>query len=318
MKRVFGFLTGSAKWIWRGVFISVFLFSLAFNVVAVMGGALFTAVSGAVGSVTGARTLVASHANEVADLNADLVAERRVQRELRGDIADLSGELAVTQTANRELRGQVTELGEEVATSRAALRQTRDEMIDLTDNLAAERLARRQLQDDFAGGLVEFKGRKIAIREAVGETADTVSSRAAKSATREIGSMAGEAIPYVGAAVIVGVTALEISDLCQTIKDMNALKRAFNRELEPSPEELTVCSMSVPSRTEIWEAAAASPGKAWAYASESVPTLEDIQSIEMPTFASMGALWRGLKDRGSETWTGTAEQSGKIWRWITE
>lgn len=318
MKKVFGVVLGSMKWLWRLLFVAVFVFSLAFNVIAVLGGALFNTVSAAVESLTGARTLVASHADEVADLNADLVAERRVQRELRGDVADLSADLTVARTTNRELRDQVTELGEEVATSRVALRQSRNELLDLTDNLAAERLARRQLQDDFAAGLVEFKGRKIALKEAVGETADTVSSRAAKSATREIGAMTGEAIPYVGTAVIVGVTALEIADLCQTIRDMNALKQAFNREEAPSEEELTVCSMVVPSRAEIWEAAAASPGKAWDYASEAVPSLEDIQSIEMPSLASMGALWQGLKDRGSEAWTGTAEQSGKIWRWMTE
>ncbi|MFP7572474.1 hypothetical protein, partial [Marivita sp. S2033] len=248
MKRVFGFLTGSISWIWRGVFVSVLLFSIAFNITAIFGGAIFTTVSGAFGALTGARTLVASHADEVADLNAEIFAERRVQRELRGDVADLTGDLAVAHTANRQLRDQATELGEEVTSSRLALRQARSEITDLTDNLAAERLARRQLREEIGEGLVNFGGRRVALRQAVEETADKVSSRATKSATREIGTMAGEAIPYVGTAVIVGVTALEINDLCRTIQDMNALKRAFNRELEPSPEELTVCSMSVPSR----------------------------------------------------------------------
>lgn len=318
MKKFVGMAAGSARWVWRLVFVSIFALSLMFNVVAVFGGALFSAVSAAVGSVTGARTLIASHADEIAELNTDLVAERRVQRELRTEVADLSGNLAVARTANRELREQVTELGEDMATSRLALRQARSEITDLADNIAAERLATRQLREQIGDGLVDFGGRRIALRDAVGETADTVSSRAAKSATRETASMAGEALPYVGTAVIVGVTALEISDLCQTIRDMNALKRAFNPSLAPSEEELTVCSIAVPSRAEVWEAAAASPGKAWGYASEAVPSLEDLRSIEMPSLASMTALLKGLRDRGSDAWSGTAEQSGKIWRWITE
>ena len=40
--------------------------------------------------------------------------------------------------------------------------------------------------------------------------------------------MPGEAVPYLGTAVIVGVTAREIGDLCATLKDISALKRAFN------------------------------------------------------------------------------------------
>ena len=53
--------------------------------------------------------------------------------------------------------------------------------------------------------------------------------------------MPSEAFPYLGSTVIVGVTALEISDLCATLKDMPALKRAFNPSFQQSEQELEVC-----------------------------------------------------------------------------
>ncbi|GGB87389.1 hypothetical protein GCM10011363_00030 [Marivita lacus] len=318
MKKFVGMAAGSARWVWRLVFVSIFALSLMFNVVAVFGGALFSAVSAAVGSVTGARTLIASHADEIAELNTDLVAERRVQRELRTEVADLSGNLAVARTANRELREQVTELGEDMATSRLALRQARSEITDLTDNIAAERLATRQLREEIGDGLVDFGGRRIALRDAVGETADTVSSRAAKSATRETASMAGEALPYVGTAVIVGVTALEISDLCQTIRDMNALKRAFNPSLAPSEEELTVCSMPVPSRQELWNATVSAPGAAWEYSKDAVPKLEDLKSFELPSRQDLWALWSGIRAGVAGRWGDGMLRGKELYDWVVE
>ena len=57
-------------------------------------------------------------------------------------------------------------------------------------------------------GLVPFKGKKVAINAAIEETVDTIGKRAQKSSAREIASLPGEAFPYLGTAIILGVTAL--------------------------------------------------------------------------------------------------------------
>ncbi|MEO0747745.1 MAG: hypothetical protein AAFZ10_05145, partial [Pseudomonadota bacterium] len=188
----------------------------------------------------------------------------------------------------------------------------------LSSSLEAERLARRQLQDDVAKGIVPFKGRRVALREAVGETADAVSSRAAKSAARETAAMAGEALPFVGTAVIVGVTALEVQDLCQTIRDMNSLKRAFNSELEPTDEELTVCSMAVPSREELWNATIAAPGAAWEYSKAAIPSLEELQEIERPSWSDVVGFWDVLRSGAQDNWEGGVQRSKDLYRWLSE
>lgn len=128
--------------------------------------------------------------------------------------------------------------------------------------------------------------------------------------------MAGESLPWIGTAVIVGVTALELKDLCDTIRDMNALKIAFNPELEPSEDELTVCSARVPSRQELWASTKASPGVAWAKAKELTPTLEDLKSIEVPE-ADWSFYRRSLTETYDATRDGLTGTLSGTWEWVT-
>jgi len=113
--------------------------------------------------------------------------------------------------------------------------------------------------------------------------------------------MPGEAIPYLGTAIIVGVTALEISDLCATLKDMTALKKAFSPDLLETDEELEVCSIKVPSKEEIIATVKASPQKAWIAAKEASPSWEEIKNMEMPD-----VNWSDLLDE-------TVESGGDLW-----
>lgn len=231
---------------------------------------------------------------ELADVSDDLVNERAATRHLKGEVADLSDDLFNERQVTRQLRGELTEVSGNLVSERAVTRQLRSEVSDFSGKLAAEQTLSRTLSsrlDDASQGLVTFRGRKVAVSEAVEETADLISTRASKSASREIGSMAGEALPWIGTAVIVGVTTMEINDLCNTIRDMNELKRAFNPSLAPSKDQQTVCSMVVPSRQQLWEAAKSSPGLAWEKAKELTPTIDDIQNIDLA-----GIDWNGYGD----------------------
>ena len=247
--------------------------------------------SNAVGAVTGMRTVAVQHAAEVAELSSDLVNERRINRELKGEVADLAGNLATERTARRKLTGEVTELSGDLAAERVASRKIRNQLSESTSNL------------------VTYRGKRMAVNEAVDRTANGISKRAVKSSSRSITSMAGEAIPYVGTAVIVGVTTLELKDLCDTIKDMNELRQAFNPELKPSEDDMTVCAMKVPTTEELWEIAKTSPSQAWAAAKEATPTLEDLKSYEIPDIDWTGA-WNTSVDGAGNAWTATLNGAG--------
>ncbi|WP_162163040.1 hypothetical protein [Roseivivax marinus] len=112
-----------------------------------------------------------------------------------------------------------------------------------------------------------------------------VIKRSRRTATREIAVMPSEAIPMLGTAAIVGSTALEIHDLCQTMKDMAELRRATNDAQKASTEDLTVCSITLPSSAELWATAYSAPKDAWDRMRIHIPDLDDFsmpESISWP------------------------------------
>lgn len=339
---------------WKFFFVTLLLFSLALNVAMFVGGTIYKMASSAFGAATGIRTVAVQHAAEVAELGVDLADERRVGRELRGEVADISDNLVSERTVKQELQGEVADLSDNLVSERRVVASLKGEVVDLTGEVAAERVARRKLSgevvelsgglaaermaskkmrsqlSDTTAGLVTYRGRKMAINEAVDITADRISKRAVKTASRELGSMAGEALPYFGTAVIVGVTALELKDLCDTLKDMSELKLAFNPSAETSDDETKVCSLRVPTKEELWEYAKASPGQAWAAAKVATPTLEEIQNYEFPdidwtgawstTTEGAGSAWLATKDGAdaaldatAETTSGWLDSATKYW-----
>ena len=100
---------------------------------------------------------------------------------------------------------------------------------------------------------VNFKGKKVTVAQAVGSTTSGVKRRAAKTAAKSVSAMAFEAAPLIGTTAIVGITALELRDLCETAKDMDALNRALNPDEATDVDQTSVCSITVPTREELQE-----------------------------------------------------------------
>ena len=313
-------------WNLKTVLISLILISsLAFNIILFLGGSLYSVLNSGFEAVTGMQTIASRNKAEIVGLGDNLVVERQAKRELKGELAETSGQLVAERTAKRELKGQVAEISGELVVERKlkrelksqvadisgdlviernAKRALKSELVENTANLAAERTTQRTLKSqirDLAVGLIPFKGKKVAIKTAVEETANKIGKRSLKSATRNVSSMPGEAIPWLGTAVIVGVTALELYDLCATLKDMTELKRAFDPTLSSSEEELEVCAIKVPPKDVIFAAVKESPQKAWAQAKELTPSIEEIKEMEMPE-VNFQDLWDETKNSTGD-WT---------------
>ena len=73
--------------------------------------------------------------------------------------------------------------------------------------------------------------------------------------------MAFEAAPLIVTTAIVGITALELRDLCETAKDMDALNRALNPDETTDVDQTTVCSIAVPTREELKQKVSESSGE---------------------------------------------------------
>ncbi|MEY8099830.1 hypothetical protein AB9F29_20910 [Falsihalocynthiibacter sp. S25ZX9] len=321
----------SAKFIWKLVFILFLLLSLTLNVAMFVGGSLYKMASSAFGAATGVRTVAAQHADEIADLSGDLANERKLKRELTGEVADISDNLVAEKKVSRSLKGEVTDLTGDLAAEKTARRKLKSEVADLSGDLASERIASKAARNqltDVGADVVTYRGKKMAKNQAVELTADSISKRAVKTSSRSIGSMAGEAIPYIGTAVIVGVTSMELKDLCDTIKDMNELKRSFNPEMENGDNQTTVCSMKVPTAGELWESTKASPELAWEAAKNATPSLEEIQNYEFPdvdwtgawnsTIAGTGSAWSATKDGAGAAMDATTMTASDWWDGATK
>lgn len=75
-----------------------------------------------------------------------------------------------------------------------------------------------------------------------------LATRVALGATRNASSVLAEAIPTLGVAVVLGVTALDLRDACETLKDLNELGVAFDHGEE---DQSKVCGMKIPTKEEV-------------------------------------------------------------------
>jgi hypothetical protein len=258
------------KYTWRLAFTTILILSLTLNIALFVGGSISHIASSAFGAMTGIRTVAAQHASEVAQLGDELASERAAKRKLRSELSEATGQLTSERTVTRKLREEL-----------------------------ADPLSR----------VVTYRGKKVAMREAVDLTADRISKRAVIASSRNVGAMAGEAMPHIGVAVIVGVTALELDDLCDTLKDMNALKRAVSVGESPDEDEKTICAVRVPSKQELWETMKASPEMAWSAARKAVPTLEDVKQMEFPD-VDWSEAWSSALSGSSNAWSATKDGIG--------
>ncbi|WIY26121.1 hypothetical protein [Parasedimentitalea psychrophila] len=203
---------------------------------------------------------------------------------------------------------EIVNLSIELADERRLKRERTGEVSDLSTGLVGERRLNRELRSE----IVELGAHVAVQKAAVRATAAVISDRAKTMATRGTRAMVAKAVPYFGTAVIVGVTAMELSDLCQTIRDMNALKRVFEPGAEPDEREARVCAMRVPTRQELWEAAKISPAQAWEAAAELTPTLEELQSIEIPDI-DWDEYWASTAKSAEDWWAYSANGATQSW-----
>ena len=85
-----------------------------------------------------------------------------------------------------------------------------------------------------------------ALRRTITEKGTDITQRITQRTTRGIaanfGSMAAEAVPYVGMAVIVGVTYYEVRDACLTMSDMRELSNLFEI---PAEDDSRYCGFTL-------------------------------------------------------------------------
>lgn len=83
--------------------------------------------------------------------------------------------------------------------------------------------------------------------EVVKVASKRMAARAATNAARNVSSVYAESIPLIGTGVMLAVTAWDVHDACETLKDINEVNAAFEQD---RADQITVCGMKVPTRAE--------------------------------------------------------------------
>ncbi|MDS9467089.1 hypothetical protein RGQ15_05805 [Paracoccus sp. MBLB3053] len=215
--------------------------------------------------------------------------------------------LSVAMTLVPQVLGAVASVVEAVTGRRSVVTETHAREARLNERIArqgadldAERAARRAetraLRAQLADNTVQYRGRRIAMREAVHDTAERVSRRTGAAAARNVGSTFGEALPVIGVGVIAAATAWELHDACALMQEMRELDAAFNPD-EPVTED-EVCGISPPSRDEVWQAVKTSPAAAWHGAQglyDDLPEVSISASYDW-TLGKLSGIWHWFED----------------------
>ncbi len=310
MKTLFKTIMTLLRGIRRSVIVLLLLISVGFNIAFFVSDTLLVAASGVVSAVSGTRTILARQADDIVQLEADLKTSRQAQRQLRGELDDTAAKLAQQKLVVREVRSELAETAAHLTAERVTTREIRGQLTEASAELVMAREATRRVRAELGRELADSRAVQQQMRAATSVVATRIARRNRRAAARELSVMPAEAVPVWGTAIIVAATAVELNDdLCQTLIDMTELQRSFSPDVEISEEQLTVCSMEVPSRAEIWERARNSPGAVWSAAQDAMPSMDDIRNMELPDFDWAG-LGRSISDSASG-WSDTVASA--VW-----
>jgi hypothetical protein len=158
-----------------------------------------------------------------------------------------------THRRNREVRARLTAQTDvfeaEAQRLDADLRRARNEVGELgADKEMLDRhVTRLTVENDRLNRRIIVLGQvDRPLRESVSEINERLARRTSRMISANLSSMAIEAMPYAGAAAIVGITFMEVRDACLTLADTREMSQLISGEPEA---EVPACGYSL---AEFW------------------------------------------------------------------
>lgn len=194
-------------------------------------------------------------------------------------------------------RGDVSRLETQLATATADLNRSQQTIAAQNAELNSLRLSNARqgrhlelLQSDHGRLMretyVEIDGQRLTVRHLASQTIDSVQNRTRRVAASNLGSMLGESIPFYGIAIVVAATTIELTASCQNMTELYELQVAVDPESAIPDDRDEVCGLQVPTVDELWTAIKASPGQAWAAATNAIEAAPGwLGSIPTPDFS---------------------------------
>lgn len=152
--------------------------------------------------------------------------------------------LAAAPFAAAAVQAQAPDGGENLANARAALLAMEERYTELE-------AAQRELEKtnkELTTGNARLKQSLASSQAAARRFSGQLARRTYRNVSRHVAGMPAVAIPYVGAGVTAAMTALDIREGCEALRELNEMNRAMQIEAE---NEAPVCAMQTGSREEI-------------------------------------------------------------------
>lgn len=165
---------------------------------------------------------------------------------------------------------------------------------------------------------IKFNGTVMKTRAAIKLMSNSIALRASVRAGRAIGSLPAQAIPMgVGTSVVIGVTAWDLKDACDTTRELYELNKAIDPDSTEDFEVDKVCGYTLPTSEEVLEIAKESPQMAWDTAKEYVPNAETFSNIDFDNI-DWGNIWSNSYDATKSFANEVVEGSGTLSKKVIE
>ena len=98
----------------------------------------------------------------------------------------------------------------------------------------------------------KYKTNLSSMKKRIKTISANIVTRSVKNTTRNMASIPAESIPWIGAGVIIAVTAIDIKDSCDTMKDMNEIMKTLELK-EYNDEANSICGNKINFKNEYLE-----------------------------------------------------------------
>jgi len=120
----------------------------------------------------------------------------------------------------------------------------------LADSVTNKSKAKDKALKKAKADLRKSNAKLASTRKKVTLTRNKIQRRVARNISINLGSIPAESIPVLGIATIVGVTAMDLKDACDTMSDLDELSTSISLA-QDEPETDKICGKTVPSKEEV-------------------------------------------------------------------
>lgn len=185
------------------------------------------------------------------ELGNDLTQARQEKAALQASFDRTTGRVGELQENSIRLEAKVTRIEKDLADElvrSSQLRDSLDEANALVKTRTLELDESRGRSADLQGDIDNRRARNIVQKDMIDARTRAITGRSRNLVAREVAAMPLESIPWIGIATIATVTALELKDLCDTSKDMRAIRDLFDLSETENDGATEICG------AEIWTA----------------------------------------------------------------